>query len=202
MPDAGAELRSVGVVERPVEADARRPLHVAGDHVGGVAEAGNRHRVRVGLVGILRRVHADAVGQRDARPQIPLVARVEAPLIHLEGRRLHRIARRREAAIVLLREALIEEIDAVEPVGPEGVADEQVAHLEELVVRAEGDDVPPLDQGECVVDLDDVLIELVAPREALGAGDHGRRPREDDGDCRKRLLLERAGRDGRGRACR
>ena len=58
-------------------------------------------------------------------------------------------------------------------------------------MRAEGDDVPPLDQGECVVDLDDVLIELVAPREALGAGDHGRRPREDDGDCRKRLLLER-----------
>ena len=91
----------------------------------------------------------------------------------------------------MLRESLIEEIDAVEPVGPEGVADEQVAHLEELVVRADRDDVPPLDQRERIVDLDDVLIELVAPREVLGAGDHGRRPREDDGDCRKRLLIER-----------
>ncbi len=58
-------------------------------------------------------------------------------------------------------------------------------------MRAERDDVPPLDQGECVVDLDDVLIELVAPREVLGTGNHGRRPREHDRGCGKRLLLER-----------
>ena len=89
------------------------------------------------------------------------IARVEPELVHFERRRLQRIARRREAPVVLLREALVEKVDAVEPVGAEVVADEQVAQLQELVVRAEGERVVPLQERVRVVQLDDVLVEAL-----------------------------------------
>ena len=129
-----------------------------------VSELGHRVRVGIGHVREVRLVEPDAVGQRQVRLRAPRIPDIDAELPHRELGRLERIGGIREVVVEAAGNAGGEVVDAREAVIAVEVLDEDVQELEELVVRAEGEGVRPLQPGEIVGDLDHVLIEPVLLR--------------------------------------
>src|SRR4051794_18673065 len=106
---------------------------------------------------------------------MPLIIHVEAELLCAKRRRTQRIGTGRVADAVLAASAggnlraglILKSGERRVEVVADGLGQEEVLELEQLVVRAEDDRVVALQDREVIGDLSDLLIERVRGGEAL-----------------------------------
>ena len=184
--DPAAEKRVAVAAEVVIDAEARRPQHVAAGQPPGVGAEGGGHQplVRHGRVEQEGDVEAQPAGEREARGRRPPVLCVEAEPEHAEvGSRRSR--RAPKPPVVVVRESPREQVETAKEPSSGRHLHQGVAEVKQLAVRADGHEVWPGADGEVLRDLDDGLTNIGCRAHTVGPG-HQRSGIGGDLDQRKR----------------